>query len=122
MSKTQDIVIRIDAVGTVHGLHYDNFDLGFLGPKQIERASEILFDDDSQTFYVLLPGFTVPTGHSLRGFPKYDMARSFEVFLLENAAYNRVTIEDEASFWKFANNCRHRWDYSQRGLFVWEDS
>lgn len=115
-SKT-DIVIRIDAHGTVHGLHHDNFDLGFLGPKKIERASEIMFNEASQTFYIELPN--ICSLDVLKGFLKYDHARAFEVYLLENAAFNNVIVADNCSFHAFVRDYRFRWNNGERDLTYW---
>lgn len=122
MSEKTQIVIKIDPHGTVHALHYDNFDLGFLGPKKIERASEILFDEPDQTFYVQLPGFdTVELFAPAVAFGSYNEARKFEVYLLENAAFNSIAVEQTPKFEHFADVARRRWDGldQDKRLFVY---
>jgi hypothetical protein len=78
-----DIVISIAANGKVEGMHRDEFSVGFLGRQKIERASEIKFDDDAQSWTVWYPveGDTPAwaTDPSLSGFDSYSGARSFEV-------------------------------------------
>lgn len=131
-------IIRVDANGTVRALHYDDMDLGFLGPKQIGRASEILFNHDEQAFHVELPQldyrrqYRGPDGMNfpaierrslqpkfLSGFRGYDEARRFEVFLLETCAKNHINPAYEGAFYRLANEIRTRFDNGDEGVFAW---
>lgn len=89
----QDIVISFSPDGVVHGLHRDEFPLDFLGRQKVERASEIKFDDDAQSWKVWFPseGDTreYATDPSFAGFDSYSGARSFEVEYL-----NACSLED----------------------------
>lgn len=78
----REIVVNISPTGLVSGLHFDEFDLGFLGDKKIGRASSINFDESDQSFYVLITGETNPP-EVARGFSGYDIARNFEVEWLQ---------------------------------------
>lgn len=88
----QDIVISFGPTGVVQGLHRDEFPLDFLGRQKVERASEIKFDDDAQSWTVWFPreGDTrdYATDPSFAGFDSYSGARSFEVEYL-----NRCRLE-----------------------------
>jgi hypothetical protein len=80
-----EIVIDIAPNGRVHGMHRDVFDLSFLGPQRISRASDIQFDFSKQEWRIWLPagneiGFT--RAESVPGFPTYCGARDFEVLWL----------------------------------------
>lgn len=117
-------IIRVDANGTVRALHYDDMDLGFLGPKQIGRASEILFDEPAQSFYVELPQLTggIQQPKFLSGFRGYDEARRFEVFLLETCAKNHINPAYESPFYRLAHEVRTRFDNGDEGVFSWNGS
>lgn len=81
MSK--EIVIDCNSNGTVEGLHFDAFDLGFLGRKHVERASEIFHNAETDLWDILLPsqGRAYP---EVQGFSGYDTARRFEVLWLQD--------------------------------------
>ena len=68
--------------GTVEGLHFDQFDLGFLGPKTVTRASEIVYNEATQLWDVVLPGQS-KAFNAVTGFSGYDIARRFEVEWLQ---------------------------------------
>jgi hypothetical protein len=85
----QKIVVSFTPHGTAHGLHHDEFDLGFLGPKTLSRASSIEFDETSQTFYVLPSGKTTPLPYAT-GFVRYGDARKFEVAWLQTCELMQV--------------------------------
>lgn len=127
MSDT--MVIGISGGGVVRGLHYDKFDLRFLGPKQIGRASEILFDEPEQAFYIALPQLehrSPPIYRNplrpgfLTGFRGYDEARMFEVMILETCALNRIGPGYERDFYALGNECRTRFDKGDTGVFKWD--
>lgn len=114
-------IIRVDRYGTVRALHYDDMDLGFLGPKQIGRASEIMFNDQTQSFYVEFPQLKDGARQPgfVCGFKGYDDARAFEVMLLETCAKNHVNPAYEGGFYRLANETRARFDGGDRQVFAW---
>ena len=120
MSK-KTATFHVSPSGKLTGLHYDDLDMGFLGKKQIGRASEILFDEEHQSFYIQLPQMV--GGHSLpsflRGFRGYDEARQFEVMVLETAAISQVKIGYEGAFYRMANECRSRFDGGDSQVERW---
>ncbi len=75
-----DMVFSINRFGATEGLHFDQFDLGFLGDKRVHRASEIIFNEQEQHWEVWLP--LAPTPSAI-GFQGYDEAREFEVLWLQ---------------------------------------
>lgn len=93
MEQVEDImVVTFEPTGAVHAMHRDQFGLGFLGKQQIERASEILFNEGTQKWAVHLPirlhgeiikWHAVPEAE---GFDGYNEARGFEVQWLERCA------------------------------------
>jgi len=92
LDKPQDaLVITFDEFGTAESLHIDQFDLGFLGSKKITRATDILFDEASQswTIYLLTEGKdpTLPW-KGCKGLPTYEVARSVEVAWLNLCRVN----------------------------------
>jgi len=87
--KQKEIVVSFEPTGHVHGLHHDSFDLGFLGNKKIARASTIEFDEEQQSFYVLVDGEDSPPAVAT-GFSGYDVARDFEVRWLQECMLARV--------------------------------
>ena len=87
MSK--EIVIDCKNDGTVYAMHFDQFDLGFLGRKTVTRASEIFYNDDTELWDILLPDQETP--HSAcQGFSGYDVARKFEVKWLQECRKREV--------------------------------
>ena len=121
MGKTATFHVSPD--GQVTGLHYDDLDLGFLGKKEIGRASEILFDDGSQTFYIQLPQLTGQNQpRFLLGFSGYDVARAFEVMLLETCAISQVKPAYDGGFYRLANDVRARFDKGDREIERWVPS
>lgn len=118
MAKTK--TFKIGADGTVTGLHYDDFDLGFLGKKQIGRASEIQFEEDTQHFYVDLPQLSGDgRPNFLMGFEGYDGARAFEVMILETAALSQIEPGFTAEFYWMGTHCRDRFNAGEREPFRW---
>ena len=82
-------VISVTPSGALKGLHFDDFDLGQFGKKQVERASEIFWDDMNQTWNVLLPDQSIPF-LSASGFASYEIARDFEVAWLQECALQGI--------------------------------
>jgi hypothetical protein len=90
------MAITFEPTGTVHAMHRDEFDLGFLGRQEIKRASEIKFHDDSQKWDIHVPPCADATAdqwytfHEIRGFSAYNSARKFEVLWLEHCAKDGI--------------------------------
>lgn len=76
----KELVIDFSESGEAQAMHMDEFDLGFLGDKVVERATEIKFDAATQTWGLYLPAeggwAAVETG---MGFSSYEVARLHEV-------------------------------------------
>jgi hypothetical protein len=91
MSK--ELVITVHPGGSVSALHMDEFPLSFLGKMSLRRATEIGFDERSQSFFIELyyedgsrpyqPPGLLGVATSLKG---YDIARKFEVEWLQRCA------------------------------------
>ena len=102
MNPHKEIVINISPEGQTSALHMDEFPLSFLGRMEIDRASTIDFNPETQLFdinlknatkYQIGPASCPPhsrgiydgrfyAGHypeSARGFAGYDEARCYEV-------------------------------------------
>jgi hypothetical protein len=75
----KEIVIDIAPDGEATGMHFDQFDLGFLGDKDIQRASDIVWNKQSKWWEIIVAGQTEPVGHAACGFASYEEAREFEV-------------------------------------------
>lgn len=74
-------VISFNPDGTVVAMHNDKFPLSFLGNQKIERASDIRWDETTQSWgiwYSLDGEFHAPTPAN-EGFATYESARAFEV-------------------------------------------
>jgi len=72
------MVFDFDSNGSVEGLHHEQFPLGFLGEMDVQRASEIMFNKNTQSWDVILPNDQAPVDESASGFSSYDVAREFE--------------------------------------------
>lgn len=75
------VVIDFTEDGQAQAMHRDGFDLGFLGGRSIERASEICFDEASQLWdvHALLPSKSTILLGGARRFGTYESARATEV-------------------------------------------
>ncbi len=83
------MVLTFDDEGGVEALHRDQFSLGFLGKQKIDRASDIRFDEEAQTWTIWLLGKYGPMSNEMaEGFATYDQARDAEVAWLEYSALN----------------------------------
>lgn len=78
----KEIVIDCKANGTVESMHFDEFDLKFLGRKSVKRASEIMHNPETDLWDIEIPESGVHP-QSSRGFTGYDIARRFEVEWLQ---------------------------------------
>lgn len=85
-----EMVFDVGVDGSVEGLHHDEFPLQFLGKAKVVRASEIIFNEDSQLWDVILPGASQPACESCAGFPSYNTARQFEVSWLNACRVSAV--------------------------------
>ena len=102
MNQNKEIVIDINHVGSLHALHMDEFPLSKFGRMDINRASTIDFNPETQLFDIMLKDatrypvrqasgplkvleYTDKDGddclypHEALGFTGYDEARRFEV-------------------------------------------
>lgn len=80
----KEFVIDFNNGGSAQGMHFDEFDLGFLGKKHIERASEIFHDETDDSWKIILPGQDANNvAPACKGFTGYDVARRFEVDWLQ---------------------------------------
>lgn len=75
----KELVIDLKADGTAQAMHMDSFDLGFLGDKQVNRASDILWDEEAQGWGIVVAGNHLPVSEAVCGFTGYEEAREFEV-------------------------------------------
>lgn len=84
--QSQLMVIDFRPDGAVEAMHRDKFNLSFLGKQTVKRASEIIFDDDTQKWDIhLAVGSDFVRIAEARGFENYDDARKMEVRWLEFA-------------------------------------
>lgn len=103
------MIITFTPNGEAQAMHRDELDLGFLGPREIERASEIKFNAATQRWEIQLPvkedlldlgGVVegVVTGYVCqsdfaKGFHTYDGARKIEVQWLDACRLEGVEPE-----------------------------
>jgi hypothetical protein len=89
----KELVIDIAPTGRTEGMHFDEFDLCFLGNKQVERASEIIWDETGQSWFIKLPDddLVAPANAFVGGFVGYDTARTFEVSWLQGCRKGNVS-------------------------------
>lgn len=86
----KQLVVDFLPTGEVNSMHVDTFDLGFLGNKSVQRATEIKFDEDTQLWGLYLPLEGQLPGDTqafypvveAQGFPTYEVAREAEVLWL----------------------------------------
>lgn len=94
--QTQLMVIDFRPDGAVEAMHRDRFSLAFLGKQTVKRASEILFDEDSQKWDIhLAQGDKFVRVEAARGFENYDDARKMEVRWLEYARLHDIEPTSE---------------------------
>jgi hypothetical protein len=95
-------VIDFLPTGEVEAMHNDQFSLAFLGKQEIERATEIKFNPDSQTWGIYLPALwlTVPPPYYAvehgQGFLTYEEARKVEVQWLNACRIDGVEPASDA--------------------------
>lgn len=91
MPKNKEIVIDINPAGAASGMHFDEFDLGFLGDKDIQRASDIKWNRQFAWWEIIVTGHDEPVGHAACGFITYEDARHFEVEWFQECRKRRET-------------------------------
>lgn len=91
----KELVIDFAVDGSVTAMHMDTFDLGFLGDKRIERATDIRFDETMQLWGLYLPvdGDWVEVQPGFR-FNTYETARSFEIAWLNICRCHNLLPEE----------------------------
>lgn len=112
-----EIVIDITQQGEAEALHMDEFDLFFLGKAKVTRASHIIFDVFSQSWFILLPDQEEPFD-VLTGFKKYGEARDFEVDWLQECrkqGINPLSKEGE----QIAIECKKKCPSPKQRAFSW---
>lgn len=75
-------VIDFHEDGSAEAMHNDKFDLSLLGRQHIKRATDILFNDGTQTWGIFFPspdGGIHRTVPKAQGFRTYEDARRTEV-------------------------------------------
>lgn len=85
MATEQEILITVDADGATTSLYKDEFSIGFLGDMSISRASQIVFNEKTQLWDILLTGQET-SFQAARGFQTYTEAVRFEVRFLQECA------------------------------------
>ncbi len=87
-------VLVIAPTGTVKSMHSDKFPLAFLGRQEIERASDIRFDSDTQKWGIWFrvgEEFVAPSRPSHYGFDSYESARDYEVQVMNRSLAGGVS-------------------------------
>lgn len=79
-----NLVIDFLDDGCVEAMHVTQFDLGFLGNKSVKRATEILFDENTQKWYLSLCTDAGPHPLPKYQWLDYDTARDAEVVWLNS--------------------------------------
>jgi hypothetical protein len=72
----KEIVLDFSPSGGAEAMHFDHFPLSFLGKMKVTRASEIVFNQDTQSWdaHIFGSGTLI-----VEDFPGYGIARHFEV-------------------------------------------
>ena len=94
----KEMVIDFTESGTAEALHFDEFPLGFLGEMEVRRASEILFNRNTQSWDVHVYGEPYDP-LLIKDFPGYDIARQFEVQFVQTC--RKVRQYPQSRFCKF---------------------
>lgn len=94
IGNTENVmVIDVELDGTVHSMYRENvMQLDFLGKQSVRRASDLIFNDDTQMFDIHLAEGSafLPPVPEARDFPTYEAARDMEVRWLEMARLHDV--------------------------------
>lgn len=75
----KSFVFDVNDIGGVTGFYDDTVNIGFLGSQEVSRASEIMFNAETQSFDVILAGMDKPVAVDCKNFPTYELGRRFEV-------------------------------------------
>lgn len=91
------MVITITPDGEVQSLHRDGMPLWFLGKVSVERASSIMFNEDTQRWDIHIhcdhgAKFTCEDLSSIDG---YDLARRVEVAWLDQVRLHGLDVSSE---------------------------
>jgi hypothetical protein len=89
------VILDFTPDGRAQALHRDDFDLGFLGLKKVERATDIRFNEKTQLWDICLPdgqgGFeAIPDS---MGLPSYETARNVEVDWLDGCRLKNYGLQ-----------------------------
>lgn len=91
----KEMVISVGADGSVSGMHFDAFNLAFLGERDVRRASELIFNEETQLWDIHLvanvqsldgsrrTSVTEPPIPQAQGFASYEECRDIEVRWLQ---------------------------------------
>lgn len=107
---TQQMVISVDTSGRVESMHFDNFNLAFLGKREIKRASDITFDPNSGTWDIFMndgTGAFTKTAPDISGFSDYEEARRFEVKWLNECRLRGVVATSYYGLYVLAAHLRN---------------
>jgi hypothetical protein len=94
-------VIDFFPTGEVEAMHNDKFDLSFLGPQRIYRATEIKFNEGTQKWAICEPMTTLDDWGAFAaypgadGFATYEGARMVEVEWLNEARLMGVQFDSQ---------------------------
>lgn len=89
----QTMVISVTTTGRVGSMHFDSFNLAFLGEREIKRASDIVFSQQTGTWDIYMnngKGVFTLTSPQVSGFKDYEEARRFEVKWLNECRLREV--------------------------------
>lgn len=84
------MVVDFNSDGSAEAMHRDQFDLGFLGKQEIQRASEIVFDPETQKWDITVTREQLGTPEAFfayvrsKGYATYEEARTAEVTWFED--------------------------------------
>ena len=88
-------VVSFSPAGTAQTTHTDEVNLAHLGPQQIERTVDIIFDKHTQTWTLWLVGCRTPDERVrvaiVGGFHSYNAARQVEVDWLAECRKNGIS-------------------------------
>lgn len=87
----QTMVIDVGVTGKVGSMHFDEFNLAFLGERKIKRASDIVFSGKWDIYMDDGTGAFTVTSPLISGFDNYEEARRFEVKWLNECRLREVT-------------------------------
>ena len=83
----KEMVISVGADGSVSGMHFDAFNLAFLGERDVRRASELKFNEATQLWDIHLvsphTGCVFAAIEGAKGFSSYEECREIEVRWLQ---------------------------------------